>query len=207
MSIIYLDESGDLGFSFDKNSSKYFVITLFETSLSERELNKLIKISKERTIKNPISRKYEIKGSCKNTPHKTKIFLLKKLLLKEPNLKITSIIVNKEKINDNLRDKSRVFYNFISKEVLKENSNQKIKLILDKKDRKERFTQEMNKYLVDTFESKKLDLSHEYSHCFAGLQIVDVFANSIFRNFERDETELFELIKNNLKLKKYYFEK
>jgi hypothetical protein len=205
MSTIYLDESGDLGFNFNKNSSKYFVIALFETNLSQKELKKLIRVSKERTIKNTKNRKFEIKGSCKNTSHETKIFLLNKLLEKESNFKINAIIINKENIYDNLRDKSRVFYNYISKEVLKENSNKRIKLILDKKDRKERFTQEMNKYLIDTFNSIELDLNHEYSHCYAGLQIVDVIANSIFRKFERDESELYNIFKKNLNLKKYYF--
>ncbi len=37
MSTIYLGESGDLGFSFNRNSSKYFVIALFETSLIEKD--------------------------------------------------------------------------------------------------------------------------------------------------------------------------
>ena len=41
MTSIYLDESGDLGFSFERNSSKYFVIALFETSLTEKELKKI----------------------------------------------------------------------------------------------------------------------------------------------------------------------
>ncbi len=108
MKTIYLDESGDLGFSFKKNSSKFFVITLFETFLSEKELNKIIKITKQRTIKKKDKRKFEIKGSCENTSFKTKEFLIKKIIEKDKNIKITSIIVDKENIYDNLRDKKEL---------------------------------------------------------------------------------------------------
>ncbi len=205
MSTIYLDESGDLGFSFEKNSSKYFVIALFETSLTEKELKKIIKITKERTIKKKEDRKYELKGSCENTKFETKKFLLKELIKKEATFKINAIIVNKKNINNNLRDKSRAFYNYICKEILKENNKSKIKLILDKKDIKEKFLQDMNKYLIEIFNTKELELSHEFSHSFAGLQVVDIIANSIFRNFEREDNKLYTIFENNLVLKKYYF--
>ncbi len=188
MSTIYLDESGDLGFSFEKNSSKYFVIALFETSLTEKELKKIIKIAKERTIKNKKAMSNEIKGS--DSKFETKEFLLKKLLLAEPNFKISSIIVNKEKINDDLRDKKRIFYNYICKEILKENNYTKINLIFDKKDRKNKFTSELNKYLEENFANKNLDLKHEYSHNYYGLQIADIMANSIFKKFEHYRSAL-----------------
>ena len=204
MTSIYLDESGDLGFSFERNSSKYFVIALFETSLTEKELKKIIKIAKDRTIKQKKLLGNEIKGS--ESKFETKYLLLKNLFFIEPNLKIYAIIVNKSKINENLRDKKRIFYNYICKEILKENNNSKINLILDKKDIKNRFISELNKYLIEYFNNKELNLKHEYSNCYFGLQVADVIANSIFKKFEHNDDKLYLLIKNNLKLKKYYFE-
>ena len=206
MTSIYLDESGDLGFSFERNSSKYFVIALFETSLTEKELKKIIKIAKDRTIKQKEDRKYEIKGCSENIKFETKKVLLIELLKKEPNFKINAIIVNKSKINNDLRDKTRTFYNYICKEILKENKKYKIKLIFDKKDIKKKYIQEMNSYLIETFNSKELSLNHEFSDNYAGLQIVDLIANSIFRNFERNDSRLHQIFENNLELKKYYFE-
>jgi len=54
--------------------------------------------------------------------------------------------------------------------------------------------------------NKELNLKHEYSNCYFGLQVADVIANSIFKKFEHNDDKLYLLIKNNLKLKKYYFE-
>lgn len=114
--MLYLDESGDLGFSFEKGSSKFFVIGYIQTSLSEEELSKLIKIAKQRTIKKKEDRKIELKGSQCN--YRTKEFLLNLILKADKNLKINSFVLNKINISKNKRDKKRAIYNQLCENIL-----------------------------------------------------------------------------------------
>ena len=95
---VFLDESGDLGFDFTKNPSKYFAITLlvchnrptffsFKSAIKRTVLTKF----NQKNIKTPVS---ELKGS--NTTLSIKQYFYKQLL-KFPNQdwEIYSIFLNK----------------------------------------------------------------------------------------------------------------
>lgn len=204
MQELYLDESGDLGFSFHKGSSKYFVIGFIETSLNDDELNKIIKITKQRTIKKKGDRKLELKGSSSKCSFRTKKYLITQILKQDPNIKIKALVINKKNIYDNLREKKRVLYNWLCGQILNRCVDSEIYLIIDKKDIKNIFIREFNKYL-ESQNGNVLNIEHRYSHVVAGLQIVDIFMNSIFRYYERNETDLFLIFQDNVQLVKYYF--
>jgi hypothetical protein len=206
MTTIYLDESGDLGFKLNnssKGSSNYFVISLYETNLEEKQLKKFIKISKQRTIKKKTKKSAEIKGFSTNI--KTKDFLLNHLIKNDINCKLFSIVVNKNNIPVSKKYDLRIFYHHICKEILSEITSNNLNLILDKKDVKEEFTRDLIDYLETCFIESNFKVSCDFSHNHSGLQIVDLIANSTFRRFEREETVLFSIFENKLILKKYYF--
>jgi hypothetical protein len=198
---IFLDESGDLGFNYFSGSSKYFVVTLIETSLTKKRLEKILKITKQRTIKKEKLKKVEIKGN--KSTKRTKEFLIK-LILKEDVI-IKSIVVNKVKLYQNLFHNKEKLYNWINGIILNKCSIGDINLIVDKRHKKESFIEEYNKYVKTKMNSSNIKISHKFSHSEAGLQIVDVFCNSIFRKFENNDTELFNLFKEKTEIIKMFF--
>jgi hypothetical protein len=194
---IYLDESGDLGFNFSSGSSKIFVVTFIETSLNKKQLDKILKITKQRTIKKEKLKKVEIKGSI--STDKTKKFLIEMIL--DEDISIKSIIVNKFGLYENLRKNKEKLYNWINGMILKECSYSKIELIVDKRHKKNSFVEDYNQYVKKKMDSKNVNIQHKYSHSESGLQIVDVICNSIFKAFEFNNNSLYNLFKKKVKFK------
>jgi hypothetical protein len=59
----------------------------------------------------------------------------------------------------------------------------------------------LNTYLEG--ELGKLNVKHLFSH--SGLQVVDVFANSVFKKYEHNNSELFDIIKERTTIIGYFF--
>jgi len=100
---IYLDESGDLGFSGE--STPYFSIAflVIEKSVLFKRCVKRIK------IKYGIPRDEELKGST--TQKEIKTALLKRI--RELPVEIRSITVKKENVEDKLRMDANILYNYM----------------------------------------------------------------------------------------------
>lgn len=199
---VYLDESGDLGFNFSSGSSKVFVVTFIETNLEKNQLDKILKITKQRTIKKDKLKKIEVKGTT--ATDRTKKFLIN-LILKE-DIKIKSIVINKLGLYSNLRENKEKLYNWINGMILNECSNGEIELIVDKRHKKNSFIEDYNQYIKTKINSNSIKIQHKFSHSESGLQIVDVFCNSIFRAFEYDNLELYSLFKKKAKISKRFFD-
>ena len=116
-----MDESGDLGFNFNKSgTSRMFTITVL---VCDRKRVKAIQNAVNRTLKNKINKKrkrnkvQELKGTT--TSPEVKSYFLDKM----PNdgWKIYSITLNKSRVFDKLktRDGKKKLYNFLTKELLK----------------------------------------------------------------------------------------
>ena len=198
---LYLDESGDLGFNFTSGSSKVFVVTFIETNLENKQLDKILKITKQRTIKKDKLKKVEIKGN--NSTLRTKEFLIN-LILKE-DIYVKSIVINKIGLYSNLRDNKNKLYNWINGMILNECSSGNIELIVDKRHKKNSFVEEYNSYVRTKIQSNNINIRHKFSHSESGLQIVDVLCNSIFRAFEYDDLKLYDLFKKKAKISKRFF--
>ena len=200
MRTIYLDESGDLGFS--SKSSKYFVIFLYSTMLEEKQIKKIVKNSKDRISKNKKGKKQELKGF--SSPFKLRESVIKNILEKDKEISLFSVVINKKNVYDSLRERKRVLYNWICKEILK-NNNEKVNLIIDRKDTKSIFINEINNYLEKNL--KVVSIKHLDSQKTYGLQVCDIFANSVFKKFEREDIKLFQLFENKTNLSCYFFDK
>jgi hypothetical protein len=113
MSYILLDESGDLGFSFDKQSSKYFVVTIIFTS-NKRRLEKIA-----RTVHKGLSKKYKKKIGVLHA-YQEEEMTRRKLLrqLNNTDCAILAIILDKKKMYTKLPGEKTILYNYITNILL-----------------------------------------------------------------------------------------
>ncbi|MCX6789769.1 MAG: DUF3800 domain-containing protein [Candidatus Gribaldobacteria bacterium] len=200
MSYIFLDESGDLGFS--EESSKWFILTIVFTN-NHRCVEKCVK-----KIHHGLKKKYK-KVSELHAYHcdaTTKKRILR-LLAQAQDLKILSVVLNKKKVYIDLQNQKNYLYNYTanilldrlsSKNVL--SKKEQIKIIIDQR--------ETNKFLKENFENYlKSNLKKQFdnfeikikpSHTEKCLQAVDFISWAIFRKYEQSDYEYYEIIKDKI---------
>jgi hypothetical protein len=153
---IYLDESGDLGFDFEKRkTTKKFVITLLvcNSDAARKELDKAVR----RTLKNKLNRKKknsriitERKGSA-TTVNVKKYFFRN---IKSNKWAIYSLILNKIRVEKHLQTKigKKKLYNFLARFLIERLNLPKVQrnveLIVDRCKNKEE-ARDFNQYLVN----------------------------------------------------------
>ncbi len=198
---IFLDESGDLGFDFqNKNSSRYFVVTLlichslhdvlcFKSSV-KKTLRQKLNFNK---TKNSVN---ELKG-VNTTLEIKKYFYTQIQRAGSQSWNISSIIVDKMLLLQSLSEQPEVnrLYNLFSKEILEAVDfsmvNGDVTLIVDRcKGIKER--EIFDGYLKLHLEAmlplnKKLHIFHEHSHGNGGLQAVDLFCHGVMRKYSSQD--------------------
>ncbi len=204
--IIFLDESGDLGFDFEnKNSSRFFVITL----LACRNRNSMVMFDKavKRTLKNKIHAKNcainELKGT--KTSFKIKKYFYTQIS-HQGDYTLHTIVLDKLKLKESLKNHSKHrLYNFMSAQIVSQvdlSHSDSILLIVDRsKKRKE--IEIFNTYLKNYLEgfaplNTVCDISHERSHEKPTLQAVDLFCWGVFRYFEYGDKEWFSVYEHKM---------
>lgn len=213
---IYIDESGDLGFSDKIGSSKYFIITLLYIECEY----KLFKIAVSRTLKNKLNHKksnsreiYELKGS--QTSLKVKEYFFNQL--PEDGWKIFSVILNKKRVYQYLTNShgKKKLYNYLAKfllERIKFSDNIKqVDLYIDKcknsvemKD----FNQYLQTYLQGNLPiSSQLNIMHEKSENNFGIQAVDLFCWGIARKYSHSDCSWYNLFKDKIQFEEVYLNK
>lgn len=192
---IYLDESGDLGFDFTKQgTSRVFVITLLV--INSNEVNKKMLRMVERTIKAKVNRNkkakditLEFKGN--NTDIRVKEYFYRHI--KDDRFDIFTLILNKARVAQNLRQKKEKLYNFVSRKLLEQchfhKAEDRVILTVDKRKNKEGI-EDFNRYLFNELRALiplkvPFEQYHEASYSHKGLQAVDVFCWGIYRKYER----------------------
>lgn len=195
--IIYLDESGDLGFDFNKNTPRYFIITLLVCH--SKDAANQFKQATRRTLKNKFSKMKRQPSELKGT---TTTIAVKKYFYRcateSKDWHIYSIVVDKRKLKSKLEPlpSEHRLYNYLSKEILKQvclTNISQLLLVLDKRKGKQGVN-EFNKYLSFHLEAMLplnvvYDISHESSHKNLGLQSVDIFCWGIHRFYEFGDKE------------------
>ncbi|MFA7689557.1 MAG: DUF3800 domain-containing protein [Methanofastidiosum sp.] len=192
---IYLDESGELGFS--DRSSKYFVIVLVVCD-DEKSLKRLIKKIRGKKLKKTIKNLPEIKAN--NSTNEIRNAVLKDI--SKINLSIYSHIQNKSNIVEGSMD-TKEFYNNVALKVISRIAikNKIFEIIVDKsKSKKERavfnsmVTDEINK--VKSF--IEIKITHLDSKNSPALQAVDFISWAIFRKYEKKDTTFYDIIKGRI---------
>ncbi len=209
--IIYLDESGDLGFSFldGKRPSKYFVTTLLVCQSDKA--SKTIQHAVAKTLRNKINRNHkkithELKGT--NTTYANRCYFYQ-AILSEENWALYSLILDKLTLSKPLLDqpnKHRI-YNYLAREILQHVdfslSNHRVTLVVDKsKGVKKR--EEFDTYLFNHLESLlplsvSLHINHDRSHLNKGIQAVDLFCWGIFRKYEHNDSAWYNVFADKIR--------
>jgi len=201
---IYLDESGDLGFNFEKRkTTKKFVITLLvcDSDVARKEFDKAVR----RTLKNKLNRRK------KNSRFRTELkgigtaVIVKKYIfrnIKTNRWAIYSLILNKNRVDTNLQTNfgKKKLYNFLARFFIEKLNLSKVQrnveLIVDRCKNKEE-VRDFNQYLVNQLEvllplNIDLNISHFTSQESTGLQAVDLFSWGIFRKYENNKHQIIK---------------
>lgn len=188
---IFLDESGDMGMNFDRNSSSHFIITILVCHDKKALIS--MKSAVKRTISSKCRRKdntyfKELKGS--ETTLAIKKYFYMQLLKHEGRWEIYSIVIDKKALQaSDVTFEPHRLYNTLSREIIERidfsNVKTNIELFVDKcKGRYERSV--FDAYLKNNLEpllpiNLTMNIEHKFSHDIAGLQVVDLFCYGISR--------------------------
>ncbi|OGL45505.1 MAG: hypothetical protein A2W05_06335 [Candidatus Schekmanbacteria bacterium RBG_16_38_10] len=208
---LYLDESGDLGFDFvNKKPSKFFTISIL--AIKGQENNRLLIKAVKKTLRRKLNQKKstveEMKGS------KTVLEIKKYFYTQVKDLKFAlyALTLNKRRVYERLtKDKERV-YNYISRLVLDkipfEKAQEQVILILDKS-KTQKQVRDFNQYVFRQLKGRldpkvPLDIKHQDSQQYYGLQAVDLFSWGIFRKYEKKDSKWFEIFREKVAFEEQY---
>lgn len=213
---IYIDESGDLGFSFQKpyrkgGSSRYLTITFL---LIPKDLSKYSKrIVKKFFKKKGKSTEKEIKG--KDLSDNDKLYIAErtdKLLQKYKKIRIISITVDKRNVKTHIRDDPNKLYNYMIGLALpkKIKHQDRVTLIPDKRSIKVASGNSLIDYLKIKpwfeFDSKTIiDYQPLESHTALNLQFIDWISNIIWNKYEDGEIEALNIFEKRIELVELFF--
>lgn len=214
--IVYLDESGDLGFDFSKpKTSRKFVITLLVCD-GAGEADGFKKACR-RTLKNKLNHKksksrivQELKGT--NTALPVKEYFYRHVL--NDGWRIYTVALNKVRVDDHLRSKQgkKKLYNFLARFLLERvdlsGAAPAVTLVMDRCKNKEEI-KDFNGYVVNQLESLlplniPLNIYHENSQANPGLQAVDLFCWGIFRKYESRDFGWYRAYRNKIAFETEY---
>ncbi|OGZ63827.1 MAG: hypothetical protein A3A98_00885 [Candidatus Staskawiczbacteria bacterium RIFCSPLOWO2_01_FULL_40_39] len=205
MAYIFLDESGDLGFNFDKKgTSKFFIVTFLFISGSKKPFEKIIKKTHSE-LKKKIKKRIGILHAVNEKPT-TRQRLLKRL--SEKDCTIMTIYLNKSKVFTKLQDEKQVLYNYVTNILLDRiytkravSNDKEIELIASR--------HETNKFLNENFKDylhRKVRDNHKGIMMISirtpaeekVLQAVDFISWAIFRKHEKHDDRYYNIIKNKI---------
>ena len=194
MSYIYIDESGDLGTK--KASSKYFIMAAIKVEDSKR-LEKIIKKTR-RDFKKKMLTSNEVKGG--NLPYELKIKILEKL--KNIDYKVFIIVFDKENRYKIGYGDNKKAYDILASRLAKLiNIDKPTFIFIDKSKNKQEEIENFNELFLNNLNNIKkqpITIEHADSMHYKGLQMADLISWSTFQNFENDNPEFLDIIKNKV---------
>lgn len=196
---VYLDESGDLGFS--EGSTSFFTIA-FVVLDDPTDFKRCVKRTK---IKYHIPPAEELKGAT--TRSGIKADLLRRF--SKIDMAIHSITVRKASVNERLRQDGNIFYNCmvglsLGGWLLKRPRGTMVKVVVDRRITSITSGFDFDEYLKykTWYEGGRSDLGlsidHVDSHQALSIQGVDVICNTIYRKFSEGDEELYRLIERKV---------
>jgi len=202
MNYILLDESGDLGFKFNRGSSRYFIVTILFTS-SKRPLEKVT-----RNVHQGLRKKFKRVGTLhayKETPV-TRTRILQGLSTKD--CAIVAVILNKQRVYTNLQEEKSLLYNYVTNILLDRlftkrpiPPEQPITLIASRRETNKFLNANFKAYLknkISTNRHLRLTIEISTPNKEKSLQAVDFVSWAIFRKHELGDMTYYNLIKTKL---------
>ena len=208
MTYIFMDESGDMGFS--KKSSKWFLFTLAIVD-DQKDLERVVK-----KVWKKIHKKHKHVGELHASNEKEiTISRMLQMLAEVDSLKVMTIILNKKKVHVDLQNQKNYLYNYTANIVLDRLINTKIigkdqhiSLVVDRKDTKKNLRENFISYITGAMHKRNHDnfkMTLVGSHEDKCLQAVDFISWAIFRKYERGDFEFYEIIKDKIIEEKLLF--
>lgn len=209
---VFVDESGDLGFDFEKGATEYMVIgfAFFQ--------NKNYKLSID-NIKTAIESKSrthirEIKFSASSPS--VRRALLNQLVA--ANGKFGYVYINKRRVYDYLQKHpsnnylyNKLVYYLIENLIREEGIRDHITIYIDERSKNKEIKKSISRYLQDQIDPIlspfSLHVRFERSHNSRGIQCVDSVCGSIFRMVAKNDNQYYEIIKNNLVVEREIFKR
>jgi hypothetical protein len=200
---VFLDESGDLGWSL--GSSQHLVIGTVCTR-SRRRLGRLLKRFKE-AFGIPLNAELKSFDAGPSARH----YLLK-MLASDRQCYCRAIVVYKPNVKVHLRREPNLLYNYATGLLLVPHIKglSSVVLSVDPREQKvsapRRFDEYLRTELYAEHESDvDLQIHRPESSVSPGIQAADYLCNAIFRHFERGETRCYSAIRGKLELHRLYF--
>lgn len=193
--LIFVDESGDTGFKFEKGSSRYFVIVLviFEDTLDAEEVSLKIKRLKRRLGWNEVT---EFKFSGTNDRFRKRFFET----VKDCPFGFVALAVDKKKFTEE-RLQGRRFYDSILAQSFDEPPNLEGEAVVyfDKMVDKS-FVLSFNTRFRKMFRGKAglkiRRIKHHRSTSNNLIQLADMISGAVFRKYEKSEDIYYNQIKD-----------
>jgi len=201
MAYIFLDESGDLGFNFEKKrTSKFFVITVLFVE-QKRAIEKLV-----RKIHSGLRKKYKVKSSILHATKEEPANIARVCRgLADKNCKIMTIYLDKSKVYTNLRDEKHILYNYIVNILLDRIINHRlvskkdgITLIASRRETNKFLNQNFRDYLcrqIKNNHGSELKVEIKTPAEEKCLQAVDIASWAIFRKYEYGDDSYYQKLK------------
>lgn len=214
--IIYIDESGDLGWNFTKpyrrgGSSRFLTIScLAVPSIKKHHPRRIVK---ELYNKFSISTKIEVKGSLLSSSQKT--FLTNKvinLLTKHQDINIYSITVNKANVAQHIRKDGNKIYNYMLSLLLLDQikNEDSVTIIPDPRNIKVKSGNSMIDYLQTKlwFELNSKTEITEYripSDQCDNLKFIDMVSNILWKSYEDGDEQNAMNLRRHIICKRLFF--
>jgi hypothetical protein len=155
MTYIYIDESGDLGFS--KGSSRWFVFTIILTK-NKRALEKVIS-----KVRKGLRKKHKNIGELHayHADEVTRKRVLRKLAALE-DVQVCCVVLNREKVYVDLQEQKNYLYNYVANILLDRLHNSSVldgdehlDICFDRKDTERNLRKNFVHYLEQSLEKKE----------------------------------------------------
>ena len=208
---IYLDESGDLGFSFDQpfrkgGSSHYLTISflLIPGELSHLPKRVVRKLYNKRNQPAGV----ELKGSQLTLPERVYFATQTgKLLARHPEINVFSVTINKQTIKNPDNCASGRLYNYVNRLILldKIKGESCVTFIPDRRSIKAKNGNLLADYLQTAlwFELDSdtvIQNRPQESHKTLNLQFIDWVGHIIWKKYEDNEIEAYDILKRKVDL-------
>jgi hypothetical protein len=192
---MYIDESGDLGFS--ERSSKFIIISALVVE-DYRDLDRIIKNMRRNKFKKELRKINELKAY--ELYDHIRVYMLKKLNAVR-GVKIFHVVLEKKKVfSDYLKGDKHKLYNYIAgklaKNILMNDIDVDIKVDKSKGNvfLQKDFNNYFRKMLEEGSDGLKCKIEHSYSHSWSGLQFADLVAWCCFQKYEHNDSSYLELL-------------
>lgn len=210
MAYIYMDESGDLWFNgIWIRNSRYFIIT-FLIAVDKKDLDLVMK----NTYSWMWWKWIRIKETFFHSNKESIPCVMKVLkLCSYRNIKIATLIFDKNKIYNSMRNEPHKLYNFMVWELIKfcENAwlishRETIFFVASRRETKK----ELNKQFLDYISTITMDFFDFRVKIWLPrlekwLEVVDCISFSIFKKYESNDSSLYMIIKDKIFIEKDFY--